>query len=103
MGGPQEHREVLQAVFHAPFASTMFKSVEMELAEIFGSLTAYPRTPASGIWKEDGSNTKRDDLVIYEIMTEKVNTDWWKSYRKKLEQIFDQERILVRSHEFRLL
>ena len=87
----------------SPFTRPIFASVEKELAEMFGGATAYPRAPASGIWKQGSKNTKRDDLVVYEIMTERIDADWWKSYREKLEQIFKQERILIRSHEICLL
>ncbi len=87
----------------SPFSRPMFAWVEKELAEMFGGVTAYPRAPASGVWKQGGANTKRDDLVVFEIMTEKIEADWWKSYREKLEKIFKQERILIRSHEICLL
>jgi hypothetical protein len=87
----------------SPFTRPVFASVEKELTEMFGGATAYPRAPASGIWKENGESAKRDDLVVYEVMTERIEADWWKSYREKLEQIFKQERILIRSHEIYLL
>jgi hypothetical protein len=87
----------------SPFTRPVFASVEKELAEKFGGATAYPRAPASGIWKQGSENTKRDDLVVYEIMTKTIDGDWWKAYREKLEQIFKQERVLIRSHEICLL
>jgi len=76
--------------------------VEKELAEEFGGVTAYPRTPASGLWKQGGGE-QRDDLVIYEILAETVDEQWWNSYRHKLEQQFSQDEILIRSHECRKL
>jgi hypothetical protein len=87
----------------SPFTRPIFASVEKELADMFGGVTAYPRAPASGIWKQGGEDTKRDDLIIYEIITEKIDKDWWKSYRETLEQIFKQDQIIIRSHEICLL
>ena len=87
----------------SPFTRPIFASVEKELTEMFGGATAYPRAPASGVWKQGSAKTKRDDLVVYEIMTEKIEADWWNYYREKLENIFKQERILIRSHDICLL
>jgi hypothetical protein len=87
----------------APFARLAFASIEKELTEVFGGVTAYPRAPASGVWKQDDDETKRDELIVYEIMAQKIDKVWWKSFREKLERIFKQERILIRSHEIGLL
>ena len=38
----------------SPFTRPVFASVEKELTELFGGATAYPRAPASGIWKQNG-------------------------------------------------
>jgi hypothetical protein len=87
----------------SPFARPAYASVEKELTDVFGGVTAYPRAPASGVWKQGDEERKRDDLIVYEIMTEKLDRDWWTSFREKLERIFKQERILIRSHEICLL
>lgn len=86
-----------------PFARPIFALVEKELAELFGGATAYPRAPASGVWKEGGGDTQRDGLVVCEVMAETLDMGWWKGYREKLEEIFKQNQILIRSHEIRLL
>jgi hypothetical protein len=86
-----------------PFSRSVFDAIEKELADVFGGVTAYPRAPASGIWQQDHNHLKRDDLLVYEIMSEKIDREWWTGYREKLEQIFKQERILIRSQIISLL
>lgn len=78
--------------------------VRDELAERFGGLTAYTRAPAEGVWENgsDGART-RDDVVVYEVMTEMLDETWWRSYRASLEQRFRQEELVIRALEARRL
>lgn len=87
----------------ARFPQALFAQVSEELVNQFGGMTAYTRAPASGMWQEEGCTPVHDDLVIYEVMTEQPDIEWWRSYRAKLEQRFRQEQLVVRMHEIRLL
>lgn len=69
----------------------------------FGGLTAYTRTPASGLWQEKDGATVHDDIIVYEVMVKNLDEDWWSSYRKKLEQRFRQDKLAIRAQEIRLL
>ena len=42
----------------------------------------------------------QDDIIVYEVMMEKVNRDGWKQYRVSLERTFRQEEIVVRAIAF---
>ena len=89
-----------------PLAHSLFAAVREELTERFGGLTAYTRAPAEGLWKDDDADdgeTTRDDVVVYEVMTESIDSGWWREYRGELERRFAQEVIVVRAHEVRLL
>jgi hypothetical protein len=55
------------------------------------------------VWKQNGESDRRDDLIIYEVMAESIDAEWWERYRETLEKLFKQEQILVRSHPLRLL
>jgi hypothetical protein len=68
------------------------------LASRFGGLTAHMRSPAHGLWTSEGS-TKRDDMIIIEVMTRRFDRAWWKEYRRILEKAFRQEEIVVRVHD----
>jgi hypothetical protein len=59
-----------------PFPGTLFAHVRQELTSRFGGVTAYTRAPASGIWREGNGQETRDDIVIYEVMTENPDQAW---------------------------
>lgn len=78
------------------FGKEMFDRVRDELTERFGGVTAYRRSPAEGMWKEEGGE-KRDDVVIYEVMTEKLDRAWWKEYGERLAALFRQQEMMIRA------
>jgi hypothetical protein len=93
--------EILLPLFDndgAPIASREFTRVSDELTREFGGLTAFTREPAEGRWRKD-AQTQRDQIVIFEVMTEDVDHNWWSTYRETLQKRYRQETILVRSHE----
>ena len=86
-----------------PFPASHYRMVRDELTTRFGGMTAYTRAPAEGLWREEGDQTERDDIVIYEVMTEVVDERWWSGWRAELERRFRQDRIVIRASESRLL
>jgi hypothetical protein len=80
-----------------PFAPAEFERVRRELAERFGGVTFYARSPAVGIWKDDDGDEDRDEIVVAEVMAERQDREWWRSYRGELERRFRQEEMVVRS------
>ena len=86
----------------AALPRALFERVREELAGRFGGLTAFTRAPAEGHWRE-GGETKRDDIVVFEVMTEALEAAWWSAYRRELEGRFRQEAIVIRAQEMRLL
>lgn len=79
------------------FPRSAYDRVRYELAERHGGVTAYLRSPAEGLWKEDAGRVSRDDVVIYEVMTEALDHGWWAAYRRTLEARFRQEEVVVRA------
>lgn len=59
-----------------PFAASEHAAVKQALVDHFGGVTAYPRAPASGIWKVSSSEKQHDDLVVYEVMAEEIDEHW---------------------------
>jgi hypothetical protein len=72
------------------------------LVERFGGLTAHARSPAHGLWK-DGAQTKRDDIIIFEVMVRRVDRKWWSAYRYKVQKRFKQKELLVRAQDIEVL
>ena len=81
------------------FGSGEFDRVSEELAARFGGVTAFRRSPAEGVWREGGEES-RDRLVIFEVMTDGLERAWWRQYREDLERRFRQDKIVVRATEF---
>ena len=81
----------------APFPKEMFDAVRDGLAAVFGGVTAFTRTPATGLWEDDGGEVRRDEVVLFEVMAEQVDHGWWRNYREDLEQRFRQDEVLVRA------
>ncbi|WP_425613591.1 hypothetical protein NA78x_003426 [Anatilimnocola sp. NA78] len=79
-----------------------FSKVREELTAKFGGLTVYSQTPAEGIW-ETGDVRVNDEVVLFELMSEQVDTRWWANYRRELEERFGQEEIVIRAFGITLL
>ena len=84
------------------FGAELFGEVRRELVERFGGLTAFSRSPAEGLWEDEGE-VARDEIVVFEVMAEAIDRGWWADYRRKLEEMFDQDAIVVRAREVELL
>lgn len=79
------------------FQRSAYDRVRFELAERYGGVTAYLRAPAEGLWKESPGRVSCDDVVIYEVMADRLDRAWWSMYRQTLEERFRQEEIVVRA------
>ena len=79
-----------------PDQTTLSKTRE-ELADRFGGVTAYARTPAEGIWVSPEGTKERDTMLMVEVFTEGFDRVWWKAYSKTLAERFKQEEIHIRA------
>ena len=86
-----------------PFPRDAFDRVRRELTERFGGVTAFVRAPASGLWRDESGVVRRDEIVIFEVMTDALDEAWWRGYRNALEARFDQQELVVRAVEARRL
>jgi hypothetical protein len=80
----------------------VFGEVRRELVDRFGGLTAYSRSPAKGLWEDQGS-VEHDDIVVYEVMVDQLDRAWWEGYRKELTDRFRQKTLVVRAQATDLL
>lgn len=89
----------------ARLPQTLFAAVRQELVDRFGGLTAYSRSPARGVWADEdaGERVEHDDIVVYEVMVESLQRDWWKAYREELTGRFGQKELVVRAQRIELL
>jgi hypothetical protein len=75
----------------------MFARVRAELTERFGGVTAYSRSPATGLWKRTEEEVERDQVIMIEVVVDVFDRDWWASYREQLESRFGQEEVHARA------
>ena len=80
-----------------PFPKPMFDAVRGELAGRFGGVTAYLRSPAVGLWEDADGDCVRDEVMLFEVMVDALDRDWWQDYRRELEKRFVQDEILLRA------
>jgi hypothetical protein len=87
-----------------PLDRALFAQVGTELTERYGGLTAHTRAPATGLWKPSpADHPTHDDIVIYEVMADALDRDWWTAYRRRLETRFRQEQVIIRAVQLELL
>lgn len=79
------------------FPRALFDQVRTELADRFGGVTAFVRSPAVGLWEDGDGAVLHDEVVLLEVMAAHVDHGWWRSYRQQLEQRFRQDEVLVRA------
>jgi hypothetical protein len=80
-----------------------YDQIRTELLEQFGGVTAFVQAPATGLWKAPDGSTVRDDVVIFEVMVERLDNRWWATYRTSLCTRLAQTELVVRAHEIRRL
>ena len=78
-----------------PIAGEIIEGLVGGLADRFGGATAFTRAPADGLWKQAGT-IKMDRILIIEVMVNDLDEQWWTDYRKKLEDEFEQDEIMIR-------
>ena len=79
-------------------APEQFARVRVELTEKFGGVTAYTRSPATGLWKrEEDDAIERDQVIMVEVVVEDLDRAWWAAYREQLEERFDQQEVHARA------
>lgn len=81
---------------------TRFEQLARELTAKFGGVTSFVRAPAEGRW-QSGEKTQLDNIAVIEVMTEALDRPYWADLRKRLEEAFAQEEIVVRCQPLELL
>jgi hypothetical protein len=78
------------------FPEKFYSEIKSQLAEKFGGITMYTQSPATGLWKDSDNKTNKDQMIIYEVIDNAFDNNWWRDYRKYLEEKFKQDEILIR-------
>ena len=85
------------------FPRAHYERTEKELILHFNGFTAHRRAPASGLWKNAEATIEKDDLIVYEVLAKQRDNDWWSAFRESLEKLFEQDKVLIMSHEVAIM
>lgn len=85
------------------FDGEYFRAVRDELAARFGGVTVYSRAPAEGLWKDESAALQHDELILFDVMVEHLDREWWETYRRTLEARFRQDVVVVRAQDIAML
>ena len=77
------------------FPDQYYTKLNFELKERFGGVTIYNRCPVTGLWKEDEEKTAQDQLLVYEVLINTIENDYWQGIKSRLEKQFKQAELLV--------
>lgn len=78
-----------------PISLEAIEGLVAGLADRFGGATAFTREPADGLWKTRTS-MQRDRIIIVEVVVDEVDQDFWQAYKRRLEQEFAQDEVMIR-------
>ena len=67
------------------------------MTERFGGVTAYMRSPATGLWKKDRARSTGTRSSAVEVMVETLDQEYWRLYREELANAFGQQSIVCRA------
>ena len=79
-----------------PIPDTIFTVLKEELVDHFGGVTSCSRVLAEGLWA-NGDKIEADRVMVWEVMTDDLDRDWWKSFRTRVEKLLRQEELLIRA------
>lgn len=79
------------------FEQAAFAEVREQLTQRFGGVTAYMRSPATGLWKKDSGDIDRDEVVTVEVMVESLDRRWWRGYCREVARAFRQDALVTRA------
>jgi hypothetical protein len=80
-----------------PFPRSHYDDLALQLTERFGGVTAYTRAPATGLWESGNGERVRDQVIVYEVMVEELDREWWIALRRALEARFEQDELVIRA------
>ena len=82
-------------------STDVYRALRAELVSRFGGVTAYTRSPAHGAWlpegEEDPEDAVHDDVMMVEVVTARLDHEWWIALRQRLERELGQERLHLRA------
>jgi inorganic pyrophosphatase len=86
-----------------PFPRSYYDTVREQLTDKFNGVSMYFNSKVSGVWKDEDAKLVKDELMVFEVMSDAITLDFWKSYQRSLQKQFKQESILIRCMDMNLI
>ena len=80
-----------------PFPQAVLDEMRRDLMAHFSGVNMHLRAPAPSVWAAPEGHDRHADVVIFEVMCERLDRCWWHDYRRHLESRFRQQEIIVRA------
>jgi hypothetical protein len=85
-----------------PVGQKWFDDLLKDLTGTFGGATSFQRVPGQGLWRS-GGETQRDHIALIEVMADRLEPQFWKVLRERIEGELSQKEIIIRAREIRRL
>ena len=85
-----------------PIGQKWFEDLLTELTGKFGGATSFMCAPGQGLWRS-GGETQRDNIAVIEVMAGRLESEYWKRFRERLEREISQDEVVIRAQEIRRL
>ncbi len=79
-----------------PLPLETYEHIRRELTDHYGGVTASLHAPVQRLWERPEGMRQGEDMVLVEVMCERLDRMWWHDYRRRLEHLLDQQGVLVR-------
>lgn len=73
-----------------------FTALRSKLTDRFGGETTYARTPVEEMWKPSENSAEVDHMIIYEVVFDELEAQYWKGMKSQLEKAIRRQQIMMR-------
>lgn len=84
------------------FPKIFFEDIKEALINEFRGVTTFSQSPAEGIWEDEGY-VQKDQIIVYEVMVDTFDQNWWRDFTSGLEKKFKQDKIMLRWFDVSML
>ncbi len=78
------------------FPQAVLDEMRRDLAAHFSGVAVHLRAPAPNVPTAPEAY-RRTDMLVFEVMCERLDRCWWHDYRRHLESRFGQQEVVVRA------
>lgn len=85
------------------YPQDLYDQLLQKLTTKFKGATSYQKSSVTGFWKNDEGKKEKDELIIFEVMSDEFDVDFWERYKEELKKAFKQKDIVIRCFDMNLI